>query len=168
MTVRLAKILLTLALAAFAFVVTYDNLVDYGSNFAFVRHVLSMDTTFPGNALMGRAITIPALWHVGYGLIIATEGVTCVLLSLGAVTLWRARRASGVRFDAAKRWVVAGCTLGFLVWFFGFMVVGGEWFAMWQSKVWNGQEGAFRFYMALLGVLIFVNQRDGDLEEHRR
>jgi predicted small integral membrane protein len=162
MTQRLSKILLTLALAAFAFIVTYDNLIDYGSNFAFVRHVLSMDTTFPGNALMGRAITSPPLWHVGYGLIIAAEGATFVLLLLGAIALWRARHASGATFDVAKRWVVAGCTLGFLVWFFGFMVVGGEWFAMWQSKIWNGQEGAFRFYMALLGVLIFVNQRDSD------
>ena len=53
--------------------------------------------------------------------------------------------------------------LGFVVWFFGFMVVGGEWFAMWQSKDWNGQEAAFRFYMAVLGVLIFVSLPDGDL-----
>jgi predicted small integral membrane protein len=43
------------------------------------------------------------------------------------------------------------------------MVVGGEWFAMWQSKTWNGQEAAFRFYCAVLGVLVFVNQRDEDL-----
>ena len=163
MTVRFAKILMSLALAAFAFVVTYDNLVDYGSNFVFVQHVLSMDTTFPNNALMGRAITTPALWHAGYACIIAGEGMTFALLLLGSISLWRARRASGAAFDAAKRWVVAGCTVGFLVWFFGFMVVGGEWFAMWQSKIWNGQEGAFRFYMALLGVLIFVNQRDTDL-----
>ena len=53
--------------------------------------------------------------------------------------------------------------LAFLVWFFGFMVVAGEWFAMWQSQTWNGQEAAFRFYMAVLGVLIFVNQPDGEL-----
>ena len=163
MITRLAKIVMTLALAAFAFVVTYDNLIDYGSNFAFVRHVLSMDTTFPGNALMGRAITTPALWHVGYAFIIAGEAATCVLLLLGAVSLWRARHADTATFQLAKRWAIAGCTMGFLVWFFGFMVVGGEWFAMWQSKIWNGQEGAFRFYMALLGVLIFVNQPDPDM-----
>jgi predicted small integral membrane protein len=42
------------------------------------------------------------------------------------------------------------------------MVVGGEYFAMWQSKSWNGQEAAFRFYITLLGVLIFVNQRDSE------
>jgi predicted small integral membrane protein len=61
---------------------------------------------------------------------------------------------------AAKQFVAIGVGLGFLLWFGGFMVVGGEWFAMWQSKTWNGQEAAFRFYMTLLAVLIFVNQRD--------
>jgi len=163
-TVRLSKVAMSLALAAFALVVTYDNLVDYGSNFAFVRHVLSMDSTFPGNALMDRAIVTPALWHIGYASIIAGEGATGVLLLVGAVALWRARHASGVAFQRAKRWVAAGCTMGFLVWFFGFMVVGGEWFAMWQSTTWNGQEGAFRFYMPLLAVLVFVNQPDADPE----
>ena len=43
------------------------------------------------------------------------------------------------------------------------MVVGGEWFSMWQSKDWNAQEAAYRFYMAVLGVLIFVSLPDGDL-----
>ncbi|GLQ89229.1 DUF2165 family protein [Dyella flagellata] len=163
MTTRLAKILLPLTLAAFAFIVTFDNIVDYGSNFLFVQHVLSMDTTFPGNSLMGRAITNPMTWQAGYGLIIAGEGATCLLLLGGTVSLWRTRRQPGASFNRAKRLVTAGCVLGFLVWFFGFMVVGGEWFAMWQSKTWNGQEGAFRFYMAILGVLIFVSQPDADL-----
>ena len=43
-------------------------------------------------------------------------------------------------FNAAKQYVVIGVGLGFLLWFTGFMVVGGEWFLMWQSKQWNGQE----------------------------
>ena len=53
--------------------------------------------------------------------------------------------------------------MGFLVWFFGFMVVGGEWFAMWQSQTWNGQDAAFKFYVAIIGVLIYLNQPDGDI-----
>jgi predicted small integral membrane protein len=53
--------------------------------------------------------------------------------------------------------------IGFVVWYFGFMVIGGEWFAMWQSKSWNGQEAAFRIYMTLLVVLIFVTQPDPEL-----
>jgi predicted small integral membrane protein len=54
--------------------------------------------------------------------------------------------------------VAAG--LGFMVWFFGFMVIGGEWFQMWQSSQWNGQQAAFRFYLTILAVLIFVMQKD--------
>ena len=40
------------------------------------------------------------------------------------------------------------------------MVIGGEWFQMWQSPRWNGQEAAFRFYLTILAVLIFVMQKD--------
>ena len=163
MTRRYAKIVMVLALAAFAFMVTFNNITDYGSNFAFVQHVLSMDTTFPDNAAMYRAITTPALWHAGYWLIIAGEGLTFVLLLIGGIAMFGARGASAAAFEASKRWAIAGATVGFLVWFFGFMVVGGEWFLMWQSDIWNGQDAAFKFYMAILGVLVFVNQADGEL-----
>ncbi len=53
---RLCKAALVAAVGLFFFVVAMDNLTDYGSNFQFVQHVLSMDDTFPGNAEMWRAI----------------------------------------------------------------------------------------------------------------
>ncbi|HVZ52532.1 MAG TPA: DUF2165 domain-containing protein [Pseudolabrys sp.] len=161
--VRLSKVLLTAALAAFAFIVTYDNIVDYGSNYEFVKHVLSMDTTFPGNRLMDRSITDPEIWRIAYAALITAEGVTFVLLAAGAVMMLRALFRPAAEFNRAKNWMIAGATVGYGVWFFGFMVVGGEFFAMWQSKTWNGQEAAFRFYMSMLAVLIFVNQPDGEL-----
>ena len=151
------------SLALSAFVVTFDNLTDYDSNFEFVRHVLSMDTTFPGNALQYRRVTSPALWNSAYWLIIFGEGLTSLTLAAAAVALMRALRSDADRFNRSKRFVLIGAMLGFLVWFFGFMVVGGEWFQMWQSHSWNGQEAAFRFYLTILGVLIFVNQKDEDL-----
>ncbi|MGV3634554.1 MAG: DUF2165 family protein [Pseudorhodoplanes sp.] len=163
MVVRLAKIAMTAALAAFAFIVTYDNIVDYGTNYEFVKHVLSMDTTFPGNKLMHRAITDPRLWTLGYTAIIAAEGVVFLLLAVATIAMLLALRAPAASFQRAKTWMVAGAAAGFLVWFFGFMVVAGEYFAMWQCKAWNGQEPAFRFYMTLLAVLIFVNQKDDEL-----
>lgn len=163
MTIRYTKILMTLALAAFAFMVTFNNITDYGSNYAFVQHVLSMDTTFPDNDAMYRAITSPAIWTLAYWLIIAGEGLTFVLLLIGALQMFGARYATPAEFDAAKKMTVAGMLVGFMVWFFGFMVVGGEWFLMWQSDTWNGQDAAFKFYMAILGVLIFVNQNEREL-----
>lgn len=165
MTSRLSKIIMCLCLAAFAFLVAFGNITDYGSNYAFVQHVLSMDTTFPGNKLMYRAITSPALWTAGYWLIIIGEGLTCVLFLIAAWHLWQVRNASGETFNEAKKFVIIGTTMGFLVWYFGFMVIGGEWFAMWQSSTWNGQEAAFKFYMTMLAVLIYVIQPDRDLRQ---
>ena len=136
----------------------FGNITDYGSNYAFVQHVLSMDTTFPGNALMYRSITNPTLWTIGYWLIILGEALTCVLFLVASLKLWQARNGTGKEFNDAKGFVVIAATMGFVVWFFGFMVVGGEWFAMWQSSTWNGQDAAFKFYMTMLAVLIFVNQ----------
>ena len=165
---RYAKIMMTACLAMFCLVVVFSNVSDYGTNYEFVKRVLSMDTTFPGNRLMYRAVTHPALWHFTYWLIILGQAVAGVLLLLGTIRLWQARTASGARFNAAKGPVVAGALAAFVVWFLMFMVVGGEWFAMWQSETWNGQDAAFRLYVAVLAVLIFVNQSDTDLPASRQ
>ena len=145
-------------LALYPLLVAFGNLTDYGSNFAFVQHVLSMDTTFPGNKLMYRAITAPVLQHIAYGLIILGEAAAGLVLAYGAFALWRARKGSATEFSAAKAPVLVGCFIGFLVWFVGFLVIAGEWFAMWQSPGWNGQEAAFRFVVPILLVLLFVLQ----------
>jgi predicted small integral membrane protein len=159
---RLSKIAMCLAIGLFCVVVAYDNVADYATNYVFVQHVLSMDTIAPGGALKDRAITSPALWQLAYAGIIAAEAATGALFLAGAVALWRTRQAPADEFNRAKRWAIAGGALAFLLWFFGFMVVGGEWFEMWQSATWNGQEAAFRFYVSVLAVLIFLNQPDTD------
>jgi predicted small integral membrane protein len=161
--VRLAKIAMVASLAAFALLVAFDNVIDYGTNYLFVQHVLSMDTTFPDSTLRWRAITSPALWQAGYALIIAGEAATGLCFAAGTIALLRALRADAGAFQRAKRLALAGASMGFLVWFLGFMVVGGEWFQMWQSGTWNGQQAAFRFYLTLLAVAIFVNQPDAEL-----
>lgn len=160
---RYTKIVMCLGLALFCLLVAFDNVTDYATNYLFVQHVLSMDTTFPGNALMYRSITDPLLWRIGYALIIAAEGLTGLLFFAGALRMWQERQSSGADFNRAKAYAIAGALLAFLVWFFGFMVVAGEWFAMWQSQSWNGIESAFRFSMIVLAVLILLNQPDADL-----
>lgn len=162
LVIRLAKVALVAAVAAYALIVAYDNIVDYGSNHDFVRHVLSMDTTFPNNALMHRAITDPRAWTLVYAVIIAVEALTGLLLVLGALALLSQLSSPAVAFNRAKVWAVAGLTVGFGLWFFGFLAVAGEYFAMWQSQTWNGQQAAFRVTAVILGVLIFVMLPDHD------
>lgn len=160
---RIAKIVMVACLAVFCLLVVFGNLTDPQSNYLFVKHVMSMDTTYPGNKLIYRAIVSPELWKASFALIIAGEALAGLLFLVGAIRLFQARQAPGAEFNGAKGWTIAGGLVAFLVWFLGFMVVAGEWFAMWQSATWNGQSAAFRFYLTALAVLIFVNQPDGDL-----
>ena len=85
MTERLAKLFAVASMALLASLVSFGNLTDYGSNLQFVEHVLRMDTTFPGNANMYRAITSPMLQHLGYDLIILLETVTALLCWAGVI-----------------------------------------------------------------------------------
>ncbi len=164
MILRYSKIAAVLAMALFASLVSFGNITDYGTNFAFVQHVFLMDTTFPGNGIMYRAIRSPVLHHAGYIGIIALETATAVLCWAGGIALWRARQQSPHAFHRAKTLAVAGLTLGFLTWQVAFMSIGGEWFGMWMSKEWNGVPDAFRFFITLLTVLIYVSLPYDDLD----
>jgi predicted small integral membrane protein len=80
MMTRTAKMLLLAGVALYYTLVVLNNLTDFDSNYEYVRHVLSMDTTFPGNHGMWRALTSPA-WHLTfYFAIIAWEMITMILL----------------------------------------------------------------------------------------
>ncbi|MCB5363081.1 DUF2165 domain-containing protein [Pusillimonas sp. CC-YST705] len=166
LAVRYSKILLLAAIALFASLVAFGNITDYGSNFAFVQHVFLMDTIFPDASIKYRSIESPFIHHAGYIFIIALEALTAILCWIGAARLLcRVKTSSGRDFNRAKTMGIAGLTLGFLVWQVGFMSVGGEWFGMWMSKEWNGVPDAFRFFITIGVVLLYLTQRDEDLQD---
>jgi len=134
MTLRLAKISLVFAVAFFYFVITFNNVTDYDSDYQFVRHVLMMDTTFPGNHGMWRAINAPAVHTAFYLLIIAWEALSTVLCFAGGVKLASALRDTAAAFNAAKRLAIIALTVSLLQWLLAFLIVGGEWFLMWAVK----------------------------------
>lgn len=160
MIVRACKIVMLLCLSVFALLVTYTNVLDYDANFEGLRVIMTMETTFPGNAAMDRAVTSERLWRVAYGIIIAGEGLTGLLLLLAALWLLGALKAPAAEFNRRKSLAVLGVTMGFLVWYGLFTIVAGEWFLMWQSKTLNALPTAFRIYMSFLAVLIFVMMPD--------
>jgi predicted small integral membrane protein len=125
--IRAAKIAMVAAIALFATLVAFGNITDYDTNLAFVQHVLSMDTIFERSTIRYRAVTSPALQHLAYALIIATEALTAVLCWIGAYALLPTC-ADGRSFHRAKTCAVAGLTLGFPLWQTAFMTIGGEQF----------------------------------------
>ncbi len=98
---------------------------------------------------------------MAYWAIIASE------LLVGILCNRRMAHCLGAGAPRARVQTHQGCrdrrSLGRLrLYFFGFLVVGGEWFQMWQSGTWNGQEGAFRFAVSFALVPIFVAMEDHD------
>jgi predicted small integral membrane protein len=155
MITRAAKMLLLAGVALYYSLVVFNNTTDFDSNYQFVRHVLMMDTTFPGNNGMWRALPAPAFHLAFYLSVIAWEFVTCILLWWGVVKLAQARRQPSAAFNTAKRIPILALTLSLLMWLVAFLDIGGEWFLMWQSHMWNGQEAAFRMF-AVVGIVLLI------------
>lgn len=153
--IQILQTLLVFLIGAFAALVAWNNVADPRSNLRFVEHLMRMDTIFPDSHLKSRAIDSPFLHRLAFAAIVIVEGLTALLCLAGAVRLGLVWGAPADAFHAAKDLAFAGLGLGFALWFGGFMVVGGQWFASWQSKDWNGRESAFMFYCAI-GIAMLV------------
>ena len=154
LVIRYCKIAFVAVIALFFTLVAIGNLTDYQANWEFVRHVLSMDSILPDSPLLWRAVTDPTVQTLAYWVIIAWEALTAVVLWIGVVRLLQA--VAGPGFAEAKPIAVVGLSMGFILYAVGFVVIGGEWFAMWQSAKWNGQQAAFEFLTMISAVLIVL------------
>jgi predicted small integral membrane protein len=146
----------------YVLLVAFGNITDYSANAAFVQHVLAMDTTNfgapPGTGLdprvMWRAITDPGLQTAAYLGVILWEAATALVLTT-AVVLWVRER--GTDHPRARSASTIGLLMVLLLFFGGFIVVGGEWFQMWCSTAWNGLDPAFRNSALALVTLVLLH-----------
>ncbi|MGW7270443.1 DUF2165 domain-containing protein [Streptomyces sp. NPDC054864] len=153
-TLSVAATLLTGTVALYISLVAFGNITDFDSNQQFVRHVLAMDTTFKDDDLMWRAVGSTALQDTAYVAIIVWETLAGLVL-LTATVLWAGalRRPQGLR--RARRTGTIGLLMILVLFGAGFIGIGGEWFAMWQSEDWNGLDAATRV-VTLAGIVLLV------------
>ena len=128
MITRYVKLLLLAGIGLYYTFVVFDNLADFGSNYEFVRHVLLMDSTFPGNHGMWRAIHSPSIYLAFYWSIILWEFTSAVFLWWAITHLFGALRRPAATFNMQKRIAIVALTFSLLMWLVAFREVGGEWF----------------------------------------
>jgi len=157
---RFAKAILVAAISIMAALIVIGNTTDYYTNYLFVEHVMKMDSIFPGSHIQYRSISNPVFFHAGYIFIITMEMLMTVCCLKGSWLLFKNLRSDSTKFNASKNWAVAGILVGIIIWFFGFEVIGGEWFAMWQSPTWNGLASAERIVSFLTLALILLHLKD--------
>lgn len=158
---RFFKSLTALSMGLLGILVASGNILDYDTNWQFVHHVLSMDTMEPwfnGQAIRSRAVTSLAWQQAAYISIITGEmifGILCIFG--GMLMLYGTLKGKESDLIRGKTIFIAGCIPALLVWFTGFVVIGGEYFAMWANK-WSGQMKAYTFITFIMLSLFYISQ----------
>lgn len=147
---RAVLIVITAMGALYMALVAFTNITDFGTNRAFVEHVLAMDTTFRSPSTMWRAITSPGLALAAYLAIIAWEVLTAAVLAVGVVAWLRG-------LPTARAWSSLGWLMVVALFGVGFIAIGGEWFLMWQSDQWNGLEPAVNNTLIAAAALVLTH-----------
>ena len=162
---RITKIIAVSSVALIAILIVIGNTTDYYSNYYFVEHVMKMDTVFPNSQLHYRSIQQPFLFHAGYCLLILMEALMAFFCTKGSISMIKNLTRSATVFHTSKKYAIAGLAIGVLIWFAGFEVIGGEWFAMWQSSTWNGLGSADRILTFLMLSLILLYLKEEELTD---
>lgn len=140
---RMVLIVLTAVSALYMGLVTLGNISDYGTNRAFLEHVLAMDTTFGSASTKWRAITDQRLVTAAYLAVIVWESLIALILTI-AFFWWLRGTVRQRGAVVARQLSICGWLMQVLLFGGGFIAVGGEWFEMWQSAKWNGTQAAFQ------------------------
>ncbi len=157
-----AAAVLVLLNGLYILLAAFGNITDFGTNQPFVQHVLSMDTTNFGAEegtgldpdVMWRAIENETLQDIAYIGIIVWESLATLVL-LAATLLWIRSPDHGYR--DARALSTIGLLMLLLLFFGGFITIGGEWFQMWKSDAWNGLDPAFRNSVLALVTLVLIH-----------
>jgi predicted small integral membrane protein len=157
---RRIKIFFGIAIGLYMLLVCINNLTDYDANFLFVSKVSGMEDIFSREKNGWRAINSQVLQQFFYMFIIAWEIAITILVALGVARMMQTFRGTTADFKNSGKPLRIGLFLGVILWFTFFLTIGGEWFLMWQSKIWNGQHTAFMLTICFLLFLIYQNQPD--------
>lgn len=161
MPLRIIKILLILAIAAWALLGALGNIVDWSGTTGAVQAATSMSTFNPVPA-SDRATSNLLVVLLGAVFITLLKIATGALCLLGAWQMWSARSAQATSFARAKTWALAGCGLAMFMLFAGWIVIAETWYELWRSPIMLEPVlgSAFR-YCGMIGVIaLFVGAQE--------
>jgi predicted small integral membrane protein len=161
MLIRYLKVILVVFVGLTGLLFVAGNIANWNAGLESVGYVLSMEGHEIYSSHIFPPVTKSAFVTIAFLLILAGESLVGALSLKGAWDLWSSRKESADAFNASKTYAILGTGMAMVVWFGGFIVIGGVLFQMWQTKIGAGSfHDAFIF--AVMGglVLSFVNTPD--------
>lgn len=161
MAIRYLKIALVVFAGLQGWLYVAGNLANWSAGLGAVGYVLGMSGNEIYAARIFPAITNPVLVKLAFLMIIAAEFLVGALCMKGTWDLWAVRKESASSFNDSKACALLGTGMGMIVWFGGFIVIGGALFQMWQSEVGAGSfRDAFVFAVTSGMVFLIVSRPD--------
>ncbi|MGA7297583.1 MAG: DUF2165 domain-containing protein [Rhodanobacteraceae bacterium] len=161
MAIRILKIVLVVFVGLQGWFYVAGNLANWSAATGAVGYVLGMGGHDVYGTNIFPAITNTTLVAIALLIIVSGEFLVGALSLKGAWDLWKARNSDADAFNAAKKYAILGAGTAMVVWFGGFIVIGGALFQMWQTQVGSGSfNGAFIYAGTSALVLLFVNSPD--------
>lgn len=161
MAIRYLKIILVLFVGLQAWFYVAGNIANWDSGLAVIAFVLGMEGHEYYPVHIFPALTSSAAHVAAFVIILIGEFLVGALSLKGALDLWRVRNANAEAFHDAKRTAIAGCAMAMVVWFGGFIVIGGALFQMWQTEIGDGSlDGSFVYAVTAGLILLFVDRPD--------
>ncbi len=160
---RYIKIVLVAFVGLEAVFYGLDNILNWSIGLSHVGFVLSQEGNEVYSASLVPAITNATMVAIAYASIITAEILTGLVALKGAADLFGVRGGTAAEFHKAKQTALIGCAMALLVWFCGFIVVGGSLFQMWQHPLGDGSfNGAFIIVMTAGLVYLIINAPEPD------
>lgn len=155
MAIRYLKIALVIFAGLQGWLYVAGNLANWDAGLSGVWYVLGMSGNEIYSARIFPAISNPLLVTLAFLSIISAEFLVGALCMKGAWELWLVRKESASSFNDSKDYALLGTGMGMVVWFGGFIVIGGALFQMWQSEI---GAGSFRdaFVFAITSGMVFL------------
>ncbi len=159
--IRTTKIGLVVVAALWGYIGALGNVLDWNQALGAVGLVTSM-STFEGGSDSWQAMTSPLLSWLGALFIVSGKLATAGMCTVGARRMWQSRSNSAADFAAAKQFALAGCAVGAIMLFGGFLVIAESWFELWRADglIRYALTDAFRYGGLLMFIAIFVGQRE--------
>ena len=161
MAIRILKIVLVVFVGLQGWFYVAGNLANWDTGHAAVAYVLSMEGHENYAAHIIPPVMNSLLVTIAFLTIITGEFLVGALSLKGAWDLLRVLNRPADEFHASKTYAILGAGMAMVVWFGGFIVIGGALFQMWQTEIGAGSfEGAFIYAASSLLVLLFLNSAD--------
>jgi predicted small integral membrane protein len=124
MSDRLSAMLIVSCIAAYFTMIFFNNITDFSTNEAFVKTVLGMEG-IQAQGVLWRAITSPILILISHLTIIVIEAAIIGFCWMGVLLMGLGKNG--------KPFAEIGLMIAFCLFVGVFLVIGNEWFYMWQS-----------------------------------